>query len=85
MNAFLHASIISLNLLAFALYGIDKGKAKRHAWRIPERTLLLFALLAPVGAGQGMICFHHKVRKARFHLAVAAGLCLWAALVHLFI
>ena len=31
----------AMSLVAFALYGIDKSRAKRGAWRISERTLLL--------------------------------------------
>ena len=31
---------IALNLLAFALYGIDKAKARHGAWRLPEKILL---------------------------------------------
>lgn len=37
--------LIVINVLAFALMGIDKSKAKRHLWRIPEKTLFLSALL----------------------------------------
>ena len=35
--------LIVVNLLTWIIYGIDKWKAKRRAWRIPERTLLLLA------------------------------------------
>lgn len=44
--------LIVINVLAFALMGIDKSKAKRHLWRIPEKTLFLSALL---GGGTGAI------------------------------
>ena len=37
--------LIILNLLAFLLMGLDKAKARRHRWRIPEKTLFLSALL----------------------------------------
>ena len=76
-------SLLLINLIAFALYGIDKAKAKRHAWRIPERLLLTCGLLAPVGSGLGMLVFHHKVRKAYFYLAIFAGFILWAAIDYL--
>lgn len=80
MNNFWQNSLLLINLIAFALYGIDKAKAKRHAWRIPERTLLACGLLAPAGSGLGMLAFHHKVRKGYFYLAVLAGFILWAAI-----
>ena len=77
MNNFWQSSLLLINLIAFALYGIDKAKARMHAWRIPER------LLAPVGSGLGMLVFHHKVRKAYFYLAIFAGFILWAAIDYL--
>lgn len=43
--------LIVVNLLTWIIYGIDKWKAKRRAWRIPERTLLLLA--AAQGHWQG--------------------------------
>lgn len=78
MNQLWQSSLLLINLIAFALYGIDKAKAKRHAWRIPERTLLACSLLAPAGSGLGMLAFHHKIRKPYFHFAVFAGFILWA-------
>ena len=45
MKTILIAALLLINLFAFALYGIDKAKAKRGAWRIPEATLLLVAFL----------------------------------------
>ena len=51
----------------FALMGIDKSKAKRHLWRIPEKTLFLSALLGGgAGAIIGMYFFHHKTRHWYF-------------------
>ena len=76
-------SLLLINLIAFALYGIDKAKARMHAWRIPERLLLTCGMLAPVGSGLGMLAFHHKVRKAYFYLAIFAGFILWAAIDYL--
>lgn len=36
-------AIIAMNILTFAVYGIDKLKAKHGKWRIPELTLLALA------------------------------------------
>ena len=78
MNNFWQSSLLLINLIAFALYGIDKAKARMHAWRIPERLLLTCGLLAPAASGLGMLVFHHKVRKSYFYLAIFAGFILWS-------
>lgn len=80
MNNFWQSRLLLINLIAFALYGIDKAKARMHAWRIPERLLLTCGLLAPAGSGLGMLAFHHKIRKPYFCLTVLAGFILWAAI-----
>ena len=56
-----------INLVAFSLMGIDKRRARRHAWRIPERTLFLSALLGGgAGAILGMQLFRHKTKPTAF-------------------
>lgn len=65
--------LIFINVAAFVLYGIDKHRAKRGAWRIPEKTLLGAAALGGgVGALLGMRAFRHKTRKLKFTLGVPA-------------
>ena len=56
-----------INLIAFALMGLDKWKARRDAWRIPEKTLFLAALRGgALGGTVGMHLFHHKTRHWYF-------------------
>ena len=56
-----------INLLAFMLYGIDKKKAQKQVWRIPEKSLFLTAFLGGAfGALAGMQVFHHKTKKNYF-------------------
>ena len=56
-----------INLVTFAMYGIDKAKAKRGAWRVPEKTLFLLPLLGgSLGALLGMRVFHHKTKHWYF-------------------
>ena len=59
--------LLAVNLAAFVLMGADKRKARRGAWRIPERTLFLPALLGgALGGVLGMRTFHHKTRHWYF-------------------
>ena len=37
--------LLAINVITFILYGIDKLKAKKGKWRIPEATLLLLAVM----------------------------------------
>ena len=61
----------AMSLAAFALYGIDKSRAKRGVWRISERALLLSALLmGGPGAWAGMEFFRHKTKHPRFRVLV---------------
>lgn len=63
--------LAAINLFTFGLYGLDKHRAKRGAWRVPERVLLFCAAaFGSVGALLGMVVFHHKTRKAKFHFGV---------------
>ena len=70
------------NLAAFLLMGIDKRRAVRDVWRIPERTLLsVCGLFAAAGGLIGMHVFHHKTRKLKFSLGVPAMLVAQAAVL----
>ena len=61
------AILLVMNLLAFALMGIDKMKARRGSWRIPEKTLFLVtALFGALGGTLGMKVFRHKTKHWYF-------------------
>lgn len=65
--------LVILNVLTFLLYGIDKWKAKRSRWRIPESALLgMAAVGGSVGAWLGMRVWHHKTQHKKFHYGVPA-------------
>lgn len=64
---YLAVYLVMMNLAAFALMGIDKSRARRHAWRIPEKTLFLSAAFGgSLGAILGMQVFHHKTKHWYF-------------------
>ncbi len=53
--------------MTFTVYGVDKAKARRGAWRVPEKTLFLLPLLGgSVGALLGMLVFRHKTKHWYF-------------------
>jgi len=53
--------LVSINLVAFIMYGADKSQAKRGGWRVSERELLVLALIGgSLGALLGMQVFRHK-------------------------
>lgn len=58
---------IIINLLGFFIMYIDKQKAKKGHWRIPEKTIFLITLLGGgIGAIIGMYTFRHKTQKINF-------------------
>lgn len=82
MLAVLWAIWLAINLFVFALYGADKQRAKRGAWRIPERTLLIGTwLLGGVGAWAGMRLFRHKTKHLAFQLSAPIGAVLSVAVM----
>lgn len=67
--------LIIMNVLGFLFMGLDKWKAKKRAWRIPEATLLLIAALGgAAGSMAGMHLFHHKTRHWYFLYGIPAML-----------
>lgn len=56
---------------------IDKQKARRGAWRIPEATLMGVAVLGgSIGAIAGMRLFRHKTKHPKFYIGLP---CILAA------
>ena len=73
-----------MSVFLFVMMGLDKGKARRGAWRIGEKTLFIFALLGgAVGGTAGMFAFRHKTKHWYFRLgfpllaAAQLALCAW--------
>ena len=65
--------LLLINVAAFLLMLVDKYKARKNRWRIPERTLMLTAAAGgSVGALVGMYTFRHKTKHAKFFLGIPA-------------
>ncbi len=73
--------LLLINAVAFLLMLVDKIKAKKNRWRIPERTLIGSAVLGgSIGTLLGMRCFRHKTRHLKFTLGIPAILIAQIAL-----
>ena len=60
---------LSINILTLLLCIIDKEKAIKNKYRIPEKVLLILSLRGGCfGMLLGMNLFHHKTRKLKFKL-----------------
>lgn len=71
-----------INLAGFVLMGLDKRKAKKHLWRIPEKTLFLTALLGgSAGTTAGMYFFHHKTKHWYFVMGMPAILLIQSGIL----
>lgn len=73
--------LILMNAAAFLLMLVDKQKAKKKKWRIPEATLMgVAALGGSVGALAGMYAFRHKTKHTKFTVGIPVILILQIAL-----
>ncbi len=73
---------IAINIIGFFAMLIDKKKAERGSWRIPEKTLLILTLLGGgVGTISGMYMFRHKTKKLRFTVGFPVILITEVALI----
>lgn len=73
---------VIINLIGFIVMGMDKRRAKKHAFRIPEATLFTIAIIGgSIGSIIGMRYFHHKTRHWYFVYGMPFILILQIALV----
>lgn len=74
--------LFAINIVAFFAFGIDKLKAKRDKWRIPESTLLSMAVLGgSIGALAGMKVWRHKTLHDKFRIGIPVIIALQTAAV----
>lgn len=78
------AALILLNMAGLILTVLDKHKARKRKWRIPEKVFFLMALLgAGPGIYTGMLLFRHKTRHWYFMLGIPGIVIAQAAAVYL--
>ena len=74
--------LLAINIYSFVLFGIDKYKARKGYWRVPEKTLFLLSLF---GGGLGVYCamhlFRHKTKHRLFTIGVPVILFLHIVLL----
>lgn len=84
MNSFdiiiLYAVVV--NVVSFIVMGVDKRRAIKRAWRIPESTLFVLAIIGgSIGSIIGMHLFHHKTRHWYFLYGMPVILALQIILI----
>lgn len=80
----LYIYLAAANIVSFVMFGIDKSRAKRRAWRISEAALLISAAVGgSVGAIAGMIVFRHKTKHLKFLIGLPLILIIHLALWYL--
>lgn len=71
MSKLIYLYLLIINAAGFLLMLIDKVKAKKNLWRIPEKTLFLAAIFGgSIGSLAGMYLFRHKTQHPTFTLGM---------------
>lgn len=79
---YITAFLLSVNVIAFFMYGIDKWKAKKDKWRTSEATLLWLAVIGgSIGAWLGMKVWHHKTMHKKFRFGLPLIIIVQIALI----
>lgn len=73
MNKYILLYLLLANVAGLMVMFIDKKRAIKGAWRIPEKTLFLFSLIGgSIGTWAGMYLFHHKTKHWYFVIGMPA-------------
>ena len=74
--------LVVINLISFTTMGVDKSKARKRSWRIPESTLFVLALIGgSIGSIVGMHLFRHKTKHWYFLYGMPAILIIQILIV----
>jgi uncharacterized membrane protein YsdA (DUF1294 family) len=78
--------IVIINIVTFIIYGIDKYKAKKGKWRIPENSLIGLAIIGgSIGAYLGMRVWHHKTMHLKFKYGIPLIIVIQLIIVYMFV
>lgn len=67
----LFAYLLLINAAGLIIMLVDKRKAIKNRWRIPERTMIVLAIIGgSLGIYAGMQLFRHKTKHAKFYIGV---------------
>lgn len=76
------AYLLLINALSFVLMLVDKHKARKKRWRIPEATLMTAAALGgSIGSLAGMYLFRHKTKHPKFTVGIPVILAIQMAVI----
>ena len=63
--------LIVINLIGFLIMKIDKDRARKRQWRIPEAQIWLISLIGgSIGTTFGMYTFRHKTKHVSFRFGL---------------
>ena len=78
--------IVIINIVTFIIYGIDKYKAKKGKWRIPENSLIGLAIIGgSIGAYLGMRVWHHKTMHLKFKYGIPLIIVIQLVIAYMFV
>jgi uncharacterized membrane protein YsdA (DUF1294 family) len=81
VNGLLVAYLVLANLVSFAMFGIDKSRARKNERRISEKALIGSALASgTIGGWAAMYTFRHKTAKRSFQVKMALASAVDAAI-----
>lgn len=82
-NIYLNYFVL-INLITFIAFGVDKYKARRNKWRIPESNLIFLSIMGGSTGGMlSMLIFRHKTHKMKFKIGMPSIL-VFQALVFIY-
>ena len=86
MMKYLLIYLLTVNAAGFLLMLVDKYKARKKLWRIPEATLMgVAAIGGSIGSLAGMYTFRHKTKHPKFTIGIPLILALQVTAVILWL
>lgn len=80
---YVYSYLLIINIISFIVYFIDKRKAIKHRYRIPEKVLILISLFGGCfGSLLSMLVSHHKTKHIKFILLVPIFCLIWLYLIY---